>query len=293
MISQSWSLHTFLASVYVPSRLEISPQAVRQIEVAIRQVERFAGRTLSVHDLDEDLLRRFLADFRQSHAPSTTNARRRDLLAIWQCAWDEGLVDRPPRRKRVRRAKDHPRVPEAWTKQQVAAILEASAGDRWPIGGLPAPAWWLSFLSILYDCGARVGEALAVRPLDLSIESRWVIFRATKTGRERFAPLHPDTADACRLVWDDGREFVWPLDITRKALDDRFKKILRRAGVPYRPGRLFRLMRITSGSLIEAAGGDGSKHLGNGRQVFLKHYLDPRVMPSQLDLLPRPKPPQK
>jgi hypothetical protein len=76
-------------------------------------------------------------------------------------------------------------------------------------------------------------------------------------------------------------------------LGERFKRILKRAGIAPTPGRLFRLFRVTSGSMVEANGGDGSRHLGNGRVVFLRHYCDPRILPGQIDLLPRPKPPQK
>jgi integrase len=268
--------------------LEISAGAIRQIETAIRQIERFEGRPLSVYDLDEDLLRRFLADFRATHSPATTNSRRRDLLALWQCAFDESVIDRPPRRKKVRRAKDRPRIPEAWTPEQVAAILKASQADVIPIGGLPAPAWWRSLILTLYDTGGRLGEVLAVESADLDVESRRVILRRTKTGRERFALIHQDTAEAIRVIYDPSRLLVWPVHFTRAGLDRRFRRILARAGIPYRPGVLFRTFRRTSGTLVEAAGGDGAKHLGNTRQVFERHYKDPRFFGSDLERLPRP-----
>jgi integrase len=282
-------LKGFLDSIYVPSRLEITPGAVRQIEVAIRQIEQFAGRPLSVYDLTEDLLRRFLAEFRGSHAAATTNSRRRDLLALWRCAFDEGIIDRPPRRGKIRRAKDAARIPEAWSPPQVASILEACRSDALPVGGLSGPAWWRSILLVLYDTGARLGECLAVESADLSITDCWVVFRTTKTRRERWAAIHEETARACEAIYNNRRPLVWPLGITRQQLDRRFRKILDRAGLPYRPGVLFRRLRQTSGTLIEANGGDGARHLGNGRAVFERHYRDPRFMPNQLGLLPRPK----
>jgi site-specific recombinase XerD len=199
MISATTTLADFLRRLYVPSRLEISAGAIRQIETAIRQIERFEGRPLSVYDLDEDLLRRFLADFRRDHSPATTNSRRRDLLALWQCAYDEAVIDRPPRRKKVRRAKDRPRIPEAWTPEQVAAILKASQADE---------------------------------SADLDVESRRVILRRTKTGRERFALIHQDTAEAIRVIYDPSRLLVWPVHFTRAGLDRRFRRILARAGIP-------------------------------------------------------------
>lgn len=289
MITATVPLSEFLTKVYVPSRLELSDGAVKQIAVALRQFEAWAGRPLEVFDFSEDLVRRFLSDFRRTHAGATTNSRRRDLLAVWQCAYDEDYIDRPPRRGKIRRAKEQPTIPEAWTPAQVASILESSQEDRTPIGGISAPAWLRSLLLLLYDTGARLGEALAVESADLSLAECWVIFRSTKTGRERWAAIHEETAAACRAIYEPDRPLVWPLGITRQQLDRRFRKILKRAGVRYRPGVLFRTMRRSSGTLIEAAGGDGAKHLGNTRAVFERHYRDPRFLPNQLGLLPRPQ----
>jgi len=283
-------LHTFLEYVYIPSRLEISPGATAQIAVALRQLDRWAGHSLSIEDFSEDLVRRFLADFCRTHAPATTNDRRRDLLAVWQCAFDEDFLDRPPCRKRIPRCNGGALVPDAWTPAEVGRILATTKQERRWIATIPAADWWLSFLLVLYDTGERCGAALATVPSDLSLDGASIIFRKTKTRQPRVCPLHPDTIEACIRIYDLHRARVWPWPYTRNWLDTRFKRILKRAGVRHPSGKLFRLFRSTSGSLVEAAGGDGARHLGNSRRVFEKHYKDPRICgEGQLKFLPRPK----
>ena len=84
---------------------------------------------------------------------------------------------------------------------------------------------------------------------------------------------------------------MWPWSKTREWLQKAVRKIFKKAGVAYgRPhGGLFHKFRRTSGSLVEAAGGDGARHLGNTRAVFEQHYRDPRICVADAPMiLPRP-----
>jgi len=285
------NLTDYLVTVYVPSRMELSVGAIHQLAVACRQLEAFAGRPLLPADLDEDLVRRFLSGFRSSHAAATTNSRRRDILAIWQNAFDEGYAEQPPRRKRIPTATANGDLPRAWSVDEVSRILAAASQDAWPIAGLPAADWWVSFLLVLYDTGERRGAALAARPRDIDWEHACVLFRKTKTGRQRWCHLHSDTLAACKRLHDPMRPRLWPWPFSVNALEKRLKRILLRAKVWHPPGRLFRLFRITSGTLCEQNGGPGDKHLGNSRAVFERHYLDRRFTPDTLQFLPRPQVP--
>ena len=289
MISGVSSLDTFLSRVYVPSRLELSVGAIEQIEVAIRLFERWAGRTLGVYDLTEDLIRQFLVDYRKTHAAATTNSKRRHLLGLWECAYQEAILDRPPRRARVRQAKEHPAIPEAFTLAEVGRIL--AAADAWPraVAGIPAGDWLGSILRVVYDTGERRGAVLAVEAVDLDLRTGAVVFRKTKTGRERWCRLHPDTVAACLRIFDPAGRLVWPWPYCRRAFDRLCSRLLVKAEVQRRRKGLFQTLRRTSGTLVEANGGDGAKHLGNSRAVFERHYRDPRFFSSDLDRLPRPK----
>jgi len=284
------TLLSFLRSVYVPSRLELSDNHVRQMEITVRAFGQWLGRDATIADLSEDTARGFLAAYRRDHAAATTNSKRCQLLAIWQCAFDEELLERPPRRSKVRRASPEPKTPEAWTPSDVAAIIASASQETRPIDGIPAAEWWRALLMVLYDTGERRGAALALEPTDLDIETGDVVFRRTKSRRERWCRLASDTLAACRRIYDPTRSLVWPWPWSREYLDKTLRRILTRAGVrwgPCRGGSLHKFRR-TSGTLVEQAGGDGAKHLGNSRAVFDRHYRDPRFFHSSVDLLPRP-----
>lgn len=292
-----FALREFLREVYIPSRLDLCPQAVRQMEISIRCLKRWAaerkaltpgpspgkgrGETppLTLADLSEDLLRQFLAAYRaQGRAASTVNSKRCQLLALWRSAWEEEYLPTPPRARKIRKARGFPLAPEAWTAAEVGRILAAVATIPGTTGGLPTAAWWSSLLLVLYDTGARKGEALATRQQDVSLTGAWIALASRKNGR-RICPLHAETVAAIRPIYpltldSQPSTLLWPWPFTREALDKRFRKILAAAGVAYGRGRggLFHKLRRTSGTLVEAAGGDGARQIGDTRTVFERHY---------------------
>lgn len=284
------TLDAFLREVYVPSRVELRASSVEQVGISIRALEQWAGRTLTLADLSEDLLRRFLTDYRKDHSAATTNSKRCQILALWECAFDEEILDRPPRRRKVRRCRNTAPVPEAWTPEEVGLVISSACQDTTPISGIEAPIWWRSYLLALYDTGERRSALMKVETVDLDIEAASIVIRNTKTGKQRWCRLAADTVAACRRIYDPTRRLVWPWHATREAFDKRLRIILNRAGVRWgrgRGGSLHKLRR-TSGTLVEQAGGDGARHLGNTRAVFVQSYLDPRFCGSSVDLLPRP-----
>jgi site-specific recombinase XerD len=54
----------FLREVYVPSRIDLAPNTIRQMEITLRVFQAWAGRELTLSDLTEDLVRQFLAAYR-------------------------------------------------------------------------------------------------------------------------------------------------------------------------------------------------------------------------------------
>lgn len=281
----------FLHDTYVPLRLEIKPDSVRQMESTIRAYAAWLGREPTVDDLTEDSLRRFLTAYKTGRSGATVNSRRTHLLAIWRCAWDEGRLPAPPRASKVPKAKPPTIIPEAWSPAEVGRILASARNQPGEIEGIPACDWWESLLLVFYDTGERKSAVLRTRPGDLDLDQCWVLFPDTKGDRPRLCPIHSDTVAACRKVCDRSRDRVWPWPHSGEWLDQRFRFLLDTARVAYGRGRggLFHKLRRTSGTLVEANGGDGAKHIGDTRRVFETHYLDPRFSTLQgLHYLPRP-----
>jgi len=281
-----------LELVYVPAQLDLSPGTIEQFRVAIRLFDRWAGKPQTLHGLSEEHVRNFLHDYYATgKSPATVNKKRSLLLSLWNHAYEEELLDRPPRTRRIPQARECPPLPEAWTAQEVGRLL-AAVGEVYR--GTFTATYLRALVLILYDTGARVSEVLRLQADDVDLQTGTLIFRATKIGTERLARIHPDTCFACRALLSLERAppgqppFSSPWD--RTWLRELFKRAARHAGLRVGRGNggVFHKLRRTSGSLVEANGGDGSRHLGNSRRVFEKHYRDPRLGGDLLDLLPRP-----
>lgn len=284
-------LLTDILTDYLLSRPGTSAEHGRQGKYSVLAFERFLSRPPTVADLTDRTLLMFLAAYGSCNSHATANAKRAYLLALWRFAAYDLHLCQPP--GRIRRLPENREAPEAWTVDQITSILSACNRCRGSISGLPAGPWMRSLILALYDCGGRVGAVRRVRPADVDLDARWIILRSStdKSHVGKLRELSEQTATAIRVIYSPLRPLVWPWPYSREALDRRLRRVLEWAKVPHGRSRggLWHKFRRTSGTLVEAAGGDGAKHLGNTRAVFERHYRDPRIAgKSQLDLLPRP-----
>lgn len=284
-------LDAFLEGVYLPYHLGMRESTARQLQTAVNVFQRWTKRPVRIEELSDELVIRFLADFSRQVSSTTVNSKRRALLALWRFAHKKNLIDRLP--CDIPKFPESWRDPEAWTVSEVERILTEAQHQPGTFDGISAGDWWLSFLLCLYDSGARVGAVLQVRPDEVNLTEGGFLLRAEvqKTRRARWCAISDQTVKACAAIWSPGRRRMWPWAHTPCWLSRKFKKILEAAGVSFgvHHGGVFHKLRRTSGTLVEQAGGDGSRHLGNTRAVFENHYLDPRMTRRQsLDRLPRP-----
>lgn len=286
------TLTAFLDRIYAPGHLGIRPGSINQMAIGIRLLNRWAGREITLAELSDDLLIQFLNHYAQTRARPTVNAKRRIFLSLWRCAHRRGDLPHGP--GEIPRMREYIRQPEAWEQEELGRIIVEAQREEGEIAFLPARRWWTSLILSVYDVGGRIGAVRAVCQSDVDIRRQGLLLRAEhqKTGRDEWCPLSEQTVAACAGIMDSPRLLMWPWCFSREWLDERFRQLLRRAGVRFgrQAGGLWNKLRRTAGTLIEANGGDGSRHLGNSRRVFEAHYLDQRIAgKGQLDKLPRPK----
>lgn len=286
------TLWNFLNNVYVPGHLGMRESSATQLKAVVHLFDKWAGHHVEVNELSDELVLQFLSDYLKQRSPATVNTKRRGLLTMWRFAHEGGLIDRLP--GKIPKASEYQRDPEGWSVEEFERILTQAQRTKGEIEGVPAGKWYLSLLLCLYDTGARVGAMLQVRPDEVYLAEGELLLRAEvqKTRRSRWCALSNQTIEACAPIWSPGRRRMWPWPWTRCWLSRQFCRILDRADVRYGAGKggVFHKIRRTSGTLVEANGGDGSRHLGNTRQVFEQHYLDPRATRRMsLDKLPRPR----
>ncbi|MBA4021156.1 MAG: site-specific tyrosine recombinase XerD [Gordonia sp.] len=220
----------------------------------------------ALSDVHESDVREFLVALRRGDAdndrpPLADSSIARTLVAtrgFHKFAAAEGIVVAdvahavaPPKAPR--------RLPKSLPVDEVLAILTASGGEDVSDG--PRALRDRALLELLYSCGARISEAVALDVDDIDTESRSVVLRG-KGGKERIVPVGRPAISALEAYLVRGRP----------ALVSRFNPAL---FLNTRGGRLSR--QSAWQVLVDAAaraGLDKSVSPHTLRHSFATHLLD-------------------
>jgi integrase len=295
------TLWWFYQTIYRPQRLSASPGAtIEDFESAIRCFYRFAERAVMLTDLSDDLVAAYMQhmiDLPRSRA--TVNKHRRILLACWRFARRRKLVTAHPD---VDPLRNLGRIPTAWSADEMASIIRAAAQHPGTIptdaGTIPAGQFWEALLRTAYDTGVRVTALLSIRRDAVDLDTGFVRIDAEsqKHRRDGLYKLSPETLTAIRSVWKPPRDllFPWPYDRWGRqwpCLNNEYRRILARAGLPNGNKDLFHRIRRTVATLITAARGIevACRHLGHSSIQVTQGYVDPSKLPNvyATDVLPR------
>ena len=279
-----------LTNFYAPVK-GISDRTVKLYGFTLRSFGDFLGsedgsgyREPTTADLEQYKVARFLAWRLREREPATAAKDRAQLRALWAWAWAEALpgVSRGPSMRRIVVPE---RVPEAWTEEQMRALVISASQELGTMGGVKAAAWWRALFLVCYDTAERASAAMSLRYAD--VRGTLVVFRAEdRKGRRRdiARTISADTALAIDEIADPSRELVFPCDIQPSSLYYRFDRILKRAGLPTDRWSKFHRIRKTSASYYEASGGSAQHLLDHSSPAVTRRYLDPRiVMPNAGD----------
>lgn len=268
----------FFETVYDPLRLRGKSELTRHhYRVQIRHFHRYLRRAPTLADLTDDGVARFLSWFRKGRSPATVNKARNCLLAMWRLAARKTLVAVWPD---VAPEPEPERVPRAWMPEELTKLFGACQLEEGEVGGVPAAKWFRCIHLCMWDTAERVHAVMALRWSDVDLANGWVIVPAeARKGkhRDKAFSLHPDTVAALREIQEPRRELVfpWPFDVSY--LYVRYKKLLRRAGLPTDRKSKFHRMRKSAASYMEAAGGNATDFLDHSSRDTTKAYLDPRI----------------
>jgi len=181
------------------------------------------------------------------------------------------------------------RVPVAYTLEELRRLVAAARARRGNVGAVPAAAWWGSLFLAAFYTGERIGALLQLRWSEVDDARARILFLA-ETRKNRSADLSRviPAELAAELAARRGRpsDFVWPWPNKPLSIFASLRLICRSAGVTPRG---FHAIRKASASMVFAAGGDPTAHLGHSDPtIFREHYADPRLTEtrSAVDLLP-------
>ncbi len=152
----------------------------------------------SFRDVDDIAVLDYLDGCRNDGLAESSVARR--LSAIRMCVrhlFGQGVLDRDPV-ARLSAPVLRRYLPTTLTVEDVEALLAAPQGDAW------RPQRDRAFLEVLYACGARVGEAIALTT-DAIEPSLRVLVLTGKGKKTRVVPLGERAREALTAWIDGGR----------------------------------------------------------------------------------------
>jgi integrase len=97
-------------------------------------------------------------------------------------------------------------APHIYSEQEVSDLL-AAARRLGPAPGLRGAVFEALF-GLIAATGLRIGEALALRNLDVDLKTGMLSVHRTKFGKSRQVPMHPSTVEALR-------RYRWMRDLVR------------------------------------------------------------------------------
>jgi integrase len=269
--------------VYVPLRLRgKSQRTAHQYRIYVDHLAKFLEREPLLSDFDDEVIGAFFHWLVETgRSPASANKARNHILALWRLAARKRFVEQFPD---VPRLHEPARIPKAWTQADLSKLFATIEGLPGEIGVVPAGAWWLALHHLLWWTAERIGAVLQLRWSDIDLDSGWLIipaeFRKFQTC-DKATELPPEAINAMRAIVQPQRELILPWPQSKSWLWGRYKKILKRAGLPTDRKSSFHRMRRSAASHFEAAGGNATELLGHSSRRVTMAYLSPIIVKPQ------------
>jgi len=265
---------------------ELAATSIAQHRYSVLSFSRHLGRAATIADLTDDAVSGWLVALAdQGQARETIRTKRRCLLTLWR-AWCEDNTEWPwPRR--VRKIKRDTRDPQAWDEAQFARLVAFVRGlpgtMKWH--GVAWADFWTGYVLLGYDTGLRFGDLITVPLAPLAATGvLWV--RQGKTGTPVSCELHDDLRQVLARIVARRPEATFVALYRKKGIQEEFKFILRRLGLPGST----KWLRRTGATWTEvAAPGSAMAYLGHKTPgLAYRHYVDPRHVQAH-----KPRPPRR
>jgi integrase len=289
------TLWHFLETIYIPSRMGgLKDGTVKHMKIVLRALDRWAGRSVMVKELSDDLVTGFLNWFAGRRAPTTLNSMRGVILTLWNYAWKKRLIRRLPRVEKLRVPK---RLPQCWSLDELRQLLQGCRDTKGWVNGAPAGLWWYGLAHLLYFTGLRINAAtqLAAQHFDFDGAIVRVPAEFQKQNADQAFHLHPETVRVVREIatYRNGEPiFAWIG--SRKTFFAAFRRILKRTGLSATRKDLFHKLRRTFCTMLTAktSAEEASRQLGHSCMQVTRGYIDESKLPgfNAAQLLPDPGP---
>lgn len=131
---------------------------------------------------------------RPNESPRTRYVRIAHVAQLCEFLCTLGYKSHIPKLPRVQSS----HVPYIFSRQQIVAIFAASekmmlkcSRHETSLSAIPA------LFRVLYGTGMRIGEALALRDMDVNLNDKTIFIKGAKNGCDRRIPISASLADVC------------------------------------------------------------------------------------------------
>lgn len=284
----SLPLLEFLTDCYAVNK-HLAAGSIEQKRIAINVFDRFLGRPATLGDLNRATVTGFLHwCMAQGSQPNTVSSKRACLLALWRFAYDEGLLAELPHR--VLRIKIPEKEPQAWTEEEIRAILAAINAmkpgrcDRYRTlpGGIDRSKFFRAFALAYLSTGLRFSAGLSIRRRDVRPDRTFTVrYYEQKTWVEQPKQYSLEAWAAIQALGE--HEYCFPYGRTKaqaRRLRCWWKRILRAAGLDDSRGTGAQQLRRTAASHKELQQpGTATNFLGHKTPgLAKKSYIAPRIV---------------
>ena len=156
-------------------------------------------------------------------APQTANHDITILGSAFNSARRQGLITANPV-EAVEMLKIHNEERQAYTAQQVSALVDAADGD------------WKGAILLAFYTGARLGDTTNMRWESVDLKTKTILFTAQKTKKRVLVPLHPALEAQLLKTPGIGKAHLFPslankISAGKHGLSRQFARVMKKAGI--------------------------------------------------------------
>lgn len=259
---------------------DIRPSTAEQYRTTARVLNGWNRQPIVVSAMSDQLVNRFLRDYAEGNKPHTVASKRRQIIALWRAAAEDGLCQGP---KRIRAIKLPETQRDVWTLEDVrrlAAELEAISG-RMPQSEIRTGPSLSALVRAAWDTGMRRSDLFHLTRSHAEYDG-WLEIVQRKTGRLVLCRLSKETRNMILRTFDDWappRQMIWP---GGPAVVRRMTGLIADAaeGIGLKGhNKPFKKLRRSSITAVEQqAPGAGYLQAGHSNsQTTIRFYLNPAI----------------
>lgn len=268
---------------------DIRGSTVEQYRTTARVLNGWNQKPIVVSAMSDELVNRFLRDYASASKPHTVASKRRQLLALWRAASEEGLC-KPPRKIRAVRLPETRR--DVWSADEVRRLAEAceKVAGRIPISEIQTGPALAALVRAAWDTGMRRSDLLRLERAHAEHDG-WLEIVQRKTGRLVLCRLSETTRKLILRTFDDWapqRKLIWPGGhAVARRLSAMVAELAEEQGLRSSRAPFKKLRRSSITAVEQAAPGTGYLQAGHSTSdTTIRFYLNP-----QIAQMARPMPP--